>query len=554
MIELRKPKVLWVGEASWLSSGFSTYSLEVLKRLHARGTLDLVEFACYGEHDDARRHLVPWEVFQNVPNFADPAQAGQYRSCKLNEFGMWKFEEALLKYRPDAVVAFRDWWMDEFMEHSPFRRFYHWCVMPTVDSMPQADSWVATYMNADAVFAYTDWGLQTLSEQTGGKIKGVVPTPPGADLETFRPVEDKRAVKEAIGMPSDALVVGTVMRNQIRKLYPDLIKAFGRFMREGPQDIAKRSYLYLHTSFPDLGWDIPRLVLEQGVASRTLFTYLCRACGASYPSFFNDARAFCRSCRQQTSFLPDVGNGVTRDVLARAYSLMDVYVQLATNEGFGMPMVEAGACGLSVMATDYSAMSDVVRKLGGVPIKCQLYREPGSMAYRAQPNEDDFVAGLTRLLTNEQERLRMGRDARQGVETHYTYEKTAETWANYLEKVPLHDPKETWDSPARIHTPNTEVPNGLTDSEYVRWCILNLTGRPELLDSYMALRMTRDLNWGLTRDGMGGLAYNDASVVGVGEARENNFKPCTREELGKQLLDICHRNNYWEKRRVEVAK
>ena len=42
----KKLRVLMVSEASFLSSGFGTYTREILKRLHGAEKYEIAEFAC----------------------------------------------------------------------------------------------------------------------------------------------------------------------------------------------------------------------------------------------------------------------------------------------------------------------------------------------------------------------------------------------------------------------------------------------------------------------------------------------------------------------------
>ena len=56
-------------------------------------------------------------------------------------------------------------------EKSPYRNFFKWCIMPTVDARPQARQWLATYQSADACLTYSDWAGGILQDQSGGKIK-----------------------------------------------------------------------------------------------------------------------------------------------------------------------------------------------------------------------------------------------------------------------------------------------------------------------------------------------------------------------------------------------
>ena len=86
----------------------------------------------------------------------------------------------------------------------------------------------------------------------------------------------------------------------------------------------------------------------------------------------------------------------------------DVYVQYANSEGFGLPQVEAAACGVPVMGTDYSAMESVLRKLGGTPIRpAALYKELETGCYRAVPNNElaaekfhEFFLGYKKSVTD----------------------------------------------------------------------------------------------------------------------------------------------------------
>jgi glycosyltransferase involved in cell wall biosynthesis len=552
MFDARKPHVLFVTEASYLSSGYSTYAAEVLKRLHATGRFELMELGCFGSFADPRAAGIPWRYASAMPDPNDPEQVRRYDSNPLNKFGQWRFEDVCLDFRPDVVVSYRDWWYDEYISRSPLRQLFHWAHMPAVDAEPQLDQWVATYLDADAVFGYTDWGLEVLRRQSGGRVRAVAAAPPGADTAVFAPAADRAAFKAAAGLPEDALVVGTVMRNQARKLFPDLIEAFASLVREGPAAIRSRTYLYLHTSYPETcpHWDLPALVREHGVGHRTLFTYLCPSCGAAYPSPFADARAICRKCGRDSAVLPDPTKGVTRDTLAKVYNLFDCYVQYATNEGFGMPAVEAAACGVPVFAVDYSAMGDVVRKVAGTPVPVQRFsREVQTGRKLALPDNAALVAVLGRfLLQPEAMRLRAGHLARKGVLEHYTYERTAAVWADHFDSVKPRPHRQTWDAPAKPVRPNLSIPDGLSDEEWVRWGMCNVAGRPDLADSFTAMRMARDLNWGQTGGGMGGMAFNDATALGVDT--DVHLTLYDRDKALKQLLDIADLHNRWDDERV----
>ena len=123
---LRKPKILLCTEASFMHTGYSIYTKEVLTRLYATGKYELAEFAAYSTYDDKRREGIPWKFYANAPHEDNEQEHSQYMSRGLNQFGEWRFEDVCLDFRPDIVWDIRDWWMTEFEQRSPFRPFYHW--------------------------------------------------------------------------------------------------------------------------------------------------------------------------------------------------------------------------------------------------------------------------------------------------------------------------------------------------------------------------------------------------------------------------------------------
>lgn len=525
----RKPRILFCGEASFLSTGYGVMAHELLKRFHATGKYELFEFASYGPWGDPRQHGVPWNYMTAMPNPASQEEVGAYNASPLNAFGAWKFEGACLWGRPDIVVDTRDVWMHQHELDSPFRPLFHWAIQPTVDAMPQDVGWVENFSKADSVLTYTDWAADLLRKQGGNRLNLVGVAPPGVDTEVFKPVPDRRSHKRACGIPEDSLVLGMAARNQQRKLYPHLFMAFAEFLRSAPADLADRTFLYCHTAWPDVGWNLPRFIKQEGLGGKCLFTYRCHACNNAYTSFFADSRSVCRRCGAPAATFPTTHNGVPREVLAQVLNLFDVYVQYANSEGLGIPAVEAAACGVPIMAVDYSGMTDVIEKVGGTPIAVKSFTtEPETGCLRAIPDEGDFVTKLTHLLSlPDQARLRLGYLGREGVKRHFDWDRTAETWMGVFDAAG----EGGWDSSPCFHTPNTNIPQGLSDHQFVSWGMTHVAGRPDLVGGYTALKMARDLSWGCIHNG-------------------TRHEPFGREHAMRAFLGMCERRNYWERVRA----
>jgi glycosyltransferase involved in cell wall biosynthesis len=609
---VRKPRILLCNEAHFLSTGYSTYGFEVQKYLYQTGKYELAELSAFASENDARLATVPWKCYGNFPANEHGREAKEYWSKRSNEFGEFRFEDVCLRFQPDIVWSIRDHWMDEFIERSPFRDYYRWVYMPTVDSIPQHEQWLATFMNADAVFSYSDWGTKVLDTEGGGLINTVGSAPPGADLDHFYPM-DKKELRKKFQFEDDIFVVGTVMRNQGRKLYPELIADFAEFLKQAPEGLARKTFLYLHTSYPDQGWDIPRLIKKNGVSHKILVTYRCKKCYAVFPSFFMDAIGPCFKCGSPAAKLPDVQFGIDRTNLAKIINLFDVYVQYANSEGFGMPQVEAASCGVPVFATDYSAMSDVVRKVHGYPIKVAHYRMDNDFGcLRATPDRQDFIDKLIKFLSKpESLKFEEGKKVRRGVEKNYTWEQTAKKWEGVFDSLlsnttgilqnqsPARDVNSSgmgvrsatrnigeaedtkssisggqqkwsitratggystaagadklvsplpWNSPKRLFHPEKLPSNGFsTNEEMVRWCLCHVLGRPELANSYLAVRLIRDLNWGKAPKNLGSYFNESSFITQRGDLK--NFSP---EDMVAELTAMREHINQWEERRWET--
>ena len=503
-----KKRILWSNEATFLGTGFSTYGLEVMKRLQATGKYELAELASYGGPQGTQkgpRSHIPWKYYHNEPTNEKEGQI--YQSKNTNQFGEWKFEAVCNDFRPHIVINIRDWWMLEYECRSFYRPFFKHVIMPTVDAVPQNPRWIEDYAKADAVFAYTDWGLKVLEEQGAGKINTMASHPPGADTEVFKPTENKAALKERMGLGKDTFIIGTVMRNQKRKLYPNLIKDFSSYLkmlrRNGELELAHNTYLYLHTSYPDVGWDIPDLIQEHQVATKVILTYKCDSCNSVYSTFFKGAKAICPKCHNPTSHMPNTASFVDRQTLAMIMNSFDCYVQYSNSEGFGMPMVEAASCGVPVVATDYSAMSDVVRKINGFPVDVlSLSKESETGCLRAFPNPESFIKIIHKISKmSPDKRAELSIRSREGVLEHYTYERTAKMWEEFFDSMEVMTDEESWGSPPRYHQPNLNIPPNLNSADFVRFCITEIWGMPANTFSSFSRGLTKQIDYQQYVDG-----------------------------------------------------
>ena len=505
-------------EASFLKSGFGTYAHEILKRLHATGKYEIAEFASYGKVNDPSDTSIKWKYYANAVDARDPRHT-EYMSSTENQFGRWRFERVLLDFQPDVVVDVRDYWMTSYQHMSPLRPFYHWVLMPTVDSAPQQEDWIDTFVHADAVFAYSDFGKEVLQQQSNNHINFISTASPGVDLDTFKILPNKNSLRTKLGIPDKAYVIGSVMRNQKRKLIPELMQSLRQLIDKCEQEnneLGKHLYLYLHTSYPDAGWDFPEILKYYKIGNRVLFSYHCRNCNNVFATTFSHPAQYCRKCGKKSAIMPNVSGGVSTHQLCEIINTFDIYVQYAICEGFGMPQVEAGACGIPVASTDYSAMSDVVRKLKGYPVKVnQYFKELETKAIRVYPDNNDLVnIILNHSHLSESQKQNKRLETRKLTEEHYNWDDISKRWENYFDNIQLKNNQGKWtehlNSIEQINKPENDPTNNY------HWMLDTINkhfSEHMLQSSIIPLNMIKNMDYEFVQNGMNHNRYSYKNAI-----------------------------------------
>jgi glycosyltransferase involved in cell wall biosynthesis len=396
--------------------------------------------------------------------------------------------------------------MDDWIAQSTLRPYFHWIWMPTVDSAPQQRKWLQTFSGCDALLAYSEFGEKTLLEQSNNTLNVLGCASPAIDPKVYKPVPSKEQHKISFDLAPDVNIVGTVMRNQKRKLFIELMRAFRIFLDKAPASLAQKTFLYLHTSYPEPnGWNIAEGILEHGLTSKVLTTYICRHCNKFFTSIFQDAITACKYCKNRSAMMPSVGNGLSIPDLIKIYNLFDLYVQYAICEGFGMPQVEAAGCGVPIAAVDYSAMADVIKVTKGYPIKLKcLYRELETGADRAHPDNEHLAEIIIKHFSlPRKERDRKCFESRKGAMKRYNWDQTAKVWEDCIDS---HTPvglQGKWDSPPVILNPPSVQPQFDNHEDLVRWTYSEMLQEPEKAYSYETSELIQSLNFGANLNGGG---------------------------------------------------
>ena len=503
---MNKLRILMCSEASFISSGFGTYTKEILSRLYKTNKYTIAEFASYGMVNDARDRSIDWTYYANAVNANDSRHA-EYSSRGDNQFGRWRFEKVLLDFKPDVVIDIRDYWMSAYQKDSPLRKFFHWILMPTVDSEPQQEDWIDTYLSADAIFTYSDWGADVLRRQSSNNINYIDTASPGVDLSVFN-IKDKKHTRSIFNLPEDYIIIGSVMRNQKRKLIPELFASFRKLLDKievSQPDLGKKLFLYLHTSFPDQGWDIPEILKDNRISNKVLFSYVCKHCGSVHCDVFSGPVKYCPKCAEKLAVFPSVSQGVSSEKLSEIYNLFDMYVQYSICEGFGMPQVEAGACGIPIMTVEYSAMCDVIKKLNAYPIKIKArFKEMETKAIRVYPDNDSLIEHILSFInTPKKFQDTKRKEVRELTEKHYDWDKISNKWEKYLDNMSFRSNWSNTNPPLNAIDMNdkSNKPNAKDYFDHmITMCSSYLNSASEA-GSMTYLNMLRDVDYGFSMQG-----------------------------------------------------
>lgn len=184
--------------------------------------------------------------------------------------------------------------------------------------------------------------------------------PHGVDTEIYQPGDPEpfRSTVPQIGPGTFVVGVAAMNRDANRKSLSESLQAFARFHRRHPD-----SHLALHTA--QIG--------NPGIKLKALATRLGIASAVSYPD----------------PYFYDMGL-IDEAAMATWYNGCDVISLCSYGEGFGLPLIEAAACGIPVITTDGSAMSELCG--AGWLVSATDFWTDGHAAFWRRPDIADIDA------------------------------------------------------------------------------------------------------------------------------------------------------------------
>ena len=314
-------RILWLGNPPGVGSGYGEQARLFIPRLQALG--HALAVACNYGLQGMCLEAGPVTYYPSDSDWGNKT-VGTYAE----------------HFRADHIVALCDAWV---MRPDDWPADLRMAIWAPVDHYPLPPAVLAVLAHEKVrPIAMSRFGERLMTSA------GLEPlyVPHAVDRTVFYPrPDDKTAIREELGIPADAFLVGMVAANSgnpalPRKAFPQALTAFSRFAADHDD-----AWFYGHTlTQPGKGGGI-------NLETLTLATD-CPTDRVRYPP-------------------PAIFHlGWPAENVANLYQAFDVLLSPSMGEGFGVPILEAQACGVPVIASDHSAMTELARGgwlVGGDP-------------------------------------------------------------------------------------------------------------------------------------------------------------------------------------------
>lgn len=306
-------RVLLSSNAPWCRTGYGVQVASLLPRLARLGVVgkpeNIAVFAWFG----VQGGLTQWG-----PHAVYPGHGHPYGSDVIGKHAR--------HFGADVVITLIDAWTQEGVAERVAPSL--WVPWFPVDTEPASPRVLAALEGAAKPVVYSRFGEQMLRD--AGMPCAYVPHGLEPDVYKVLPEDEAQVFREQVfrGAPHVTVMVAA-NKGFDRKAFQVNLRAWQAFAEEEPGAL-----LYIHTdpTTEAQGVDIQALVEALGLEGRVM-----------YPDRYS-------------YYL-----GYPAEYMAMLYNAADVLLASSMTEGFGIPIIEAQACGTPVIVTDFASMPELCR-------------------------------------------------------------------------------------------------------------------------------------------------------------------------------------------------
>ncbi len=374
-------RILWYSNAPWAATGYGQQTQQVIQRL-AKEDHQVAVHAMYGLAGSSST----WNGFrvypQGLSTYSDDVVVAHTMA--------WANEDLTT---PILLMTLFDVWVLKSDSLKTLKNIASWV---PIDHQPTPPD-VLRFLERDNVkpIAMSKFGSRMLD--IAGLDHHYVPH---AIEPVFQPTESvnlpngkKMTGREFMGWEEDRFVVSMVATNKgsqpARKAWAENILAFSIFAKDKPDAV-----LYLYTE-PD------------GAMAGINLPILLDACGIPTDRYkVVDQYAY--------------RHGIPQQMMAAMYSASNVLLCCSMGEGFGIPVIEAQACGCRVIVSNFTAQPELVGD--GWTVEGQPWWDAAQQSWFFTPSVPDIVKALEKAY-NEPRRLSLeavGHSLLYGADTVFT--------------------------------------------------------------------------------------------------------------------------------------
>lgn len=308
-----------------------------------------------------------------------------YDSDEASPFGEGVAERHYTDFKADLLITNKEPWV--------FQTLYDLAVnfVPIVplDHSPVSGLMTARLRHAFRTITISRFGQRELRK--AGFDSTYIPL--GVRTDLFYPLP-KDDCKKCWYLEPDTFVVGIVAMNRARKMIPQQLRGYKRFIEQNP-DIKTKLFLWTNVMPSTRNPDQSLGVADVGVHLLPEITSLGLEKHVNWVKWDDVERV---------GGIPDSDPNGKWDMV-RLYNSFDVLLGATGGEGAGLPYLEANACGVPSIYTNYAAASEYAGSTG-VPVNADDYvviATPGIRYYLA--SVDGIADALKRVYDADRAKL-----------------------------------------------------------------------------------------------------------------------------------------------------
>lgn len=471
----RKLKVMVMSDFSLSKTGFGRFTKCLLKYLYKTDKYDIVQLA-KGVNGNPEYNRTPWKtrgIIPLIPALIEQLNKENEGIQRAAHYGVFHIDEAIAEEKPDVFIGVEDIWGVDFCADKKWFKKITPVFHTTLDSKPIHASAYNVAKKMKNFWVWSNFAEKEMKKKPGydhvRTVHGCIET------DYFFPLkkEEKLTIRQNQGLNPDDFIIGFVGRNQLRKLFPNLIKGFKLLQGYG----VRNAKLHFHTDAAKGYWDIIKLVEDNEINLKDVyFTYYCHDC-KNYEIKNYAEKTTCKFCSSTNQKIIDTKDGVDEKQLNEIYNNFNVYCHPITSGGQEIPVQEAKLAGLITLVNDYSCGEELCEpEAYSITLDWAENWEASSSFIKASPYPSGIAKQLFRVYTfSESKRAEWGAKAREWALKNYSVESVGKIFEDFLDTCPL---IEDFDLDEEPKDPYAEIDKSIAENkEFIKelyWKILKM--------------------------------------------------------------------------------